>query len=144
MNPHPYPLPPTPPCVYIAGRRCGKTTKVIEWVEQGKRTPVYPFWTRVIVTPTAQEADRLRELLFTRAEARGAPTGLLTEGLLYNQVYAAEEWRRAHIPRDWIGEIAIDNAEWLLQTMFRQPPSLITMTGTVVEDSQTTPKGDKQ
>lgn len=129
--------------VYVRGRRWGKTTKTIEWVEQGKRVPHYPFWDRVIVTPTREEAIRLRDMLSKRALERGDAD---PQGLQYNRVYYAEEWQRAYVGRDWQGEIALDNAEWLFTQMFRQTPSLVTMTGRLLPDSvpATLPEWNKE
>lgn len=116
--------------VIVAGRRNGKTTKALEWLELGERVPQYPFWSRVLVTATQEQATLYRNLILKRAEGQDS----VDERLLYNKVYAAEEWRRAHIDYAWKGEIAIDNVEQLLQQMLRCSPSLITMTGQLLND----------
>jgi hypothetical protein len=87
--------------IYTAGRQQGKTTYLIDWVREGIKTDSYPFWDRVILTYSIQEADRLRRKY----------------KLDYNQVYSTIEWTRSHIGPKPV-KLAIDNADILLSEMF--------------------------
>src|SRR5262245_2985468 len=101
--------------VITGGRRCGKTTKSLEWVEQGSRTDSYPFWSRVLVVVNAQEADRLRAELRRRYRSR-RQFDIATDSV-YNMVYCVEEWRRATFGREPV-EIRVENADLVLYDMF--------------------------
>ncbi len=43
-----------------AGRRFGKTVRMVAWVKQGERLPVFPFWTRVMLIAAGGENYRKR------------------------------------------------------------------------------------
>jgi hypothetical protein len=100
----------------ISGRRCGKTTKCLEWVMGAERTDSYPFWDRVILCFTSQEADRLRGELRRRARSLRWSDQLVS--LVYNMVYSCEEWKRAQVGRHPV-KVWIDNADLYLQQQFR-------------------------
>ncbi len=121
--------------VFVGGRRGGKTTKCLEWLEQAKRVPQYPFWDRILLTPSLDEAQRLRVMLRRREEERNGPEA--GSGLYYNLVYSFEEWRTARLGLGWQGEVAVDNAEWIIEREIGQRVSLMTMTGTLVTDGHT-------
>ena len=115
----------------IGGRRYGKTIKALEWVEVGQRTSSYPFWDRVLLCTTSQEADRLRDDLLERAAARGEDN---TWGLFYNRVYSVEEWARARVGREPV-QLWLDNADLFLQMYLgRGGSSLKGVTWTTRED----------
>lgn len=120
------------PYVVVTGRRCGKTTKCLEWLAGAKRVPHYPFWDRILLTFSPEEAQRIRVKLRTDAEEANLPDA----ALYYNLVYSFEEWRTAHLGSQWSGEVAVDNAEFIISQYFRQRQRLaiITITGTLVED----------
>lgn len=77
--------------VLIAGRRNGKTTAALDWLREAKRVSSYPFWDRVLLTMSLDEAQRLRIMLRKEAEEANIPDA----GLYYNLVYSFEEWRNA-------------------------------------------------
>ena len=86
------------------GRAEGKTTDLVRWVKEGKDTKSYPFWSRVILVHSLQEAQRMRK--------KGNEYGLD-----YTQVYSYQEWANAYkglLPV----EVGIDNADILLQSLF--------------------------
>lgn len=100
--------------IIVRPRRAGKTHELLEWVKQGERTDSYPGWSRIILTHTLDEAQRLR----TR------------EDMYYHQVFSIGEWQSARIGR-WVPEIAIDNADIVLADLLGRPVDLITMTGEI-------------
>jgi hypothetical protein len=98
--------------VFARGRQAGKTHELVEWVKEGVETDSYPGWSRVLLTHSIEEAQRLR----TRYS------------LSYNQVYAASEWKKARLGRKPV-EVALDNADLVLMSYLGQMPSHITVTG---------------
>ena len=98
--------------VLVMGRGAGKTHTLIEWVKQGVETKSYPGWSRVILTHSLDEAERLR---------RG-------HGLDYRQVFEVGEWVRARLGRKPV-EVAVDNADLVLSALLRQRPEVIALTG---------------
>lgn len=110
--------------VIVAGRRQGKTTQLLEWLKEAKRTDSYPFWDRVLLVHTTREAQRLRIDLRTEAEEKG----IEDSGLYYNLVYSYEEWKGAYLgvcPVD----IAVDNLDFLISHHFGQTPKLVSIHG---------------
>lgn len=93
-------------------RQGGKTTEVVEWIQQGARTDSYPGWSRVLLTHTVHDADRVRRDF----------------GLDYHQVFSIEEWRTARLGRLPV-EVAMDNADIVLANLIGQWPVMLTMTG---------------
>jgi hypothetical protein len=91
------------------GRRLGKTTRLIEWVERGKPTQMWPGWSRIILTPTMEEADTIRRTL--RARGGKADT--------YRWVFSWGEWQRAQISaaQSLDLEVGIDNLDILLNNL---------------------------
>lgn len=99
--------------IIIGGRRCGKTTKCLEWVDEAERVQGYPFWNRILLTVSQREADRLRQALRRRARARGERD---SAGLIYNKVYCVEEWQRTRVGAEEV-KVMIDNADLVLQDL---------------------------
>lgn len=98
--------------IIVRPRQGGKTRELIRWVKEGKPTGSYPFWSRIILCHTFDEAQRLR-----------------TEGSLeYRQVFSVREWRQSHIGPDPM-EIAVDNVDLVLMDYLGMMPSHITLNG---------------
>lgn len=98
--------------VIVRGRQAGKTYDLVQWVKQGDETNSYPGWSRVILTHSIAEAERIRDLY----------------DLDYRQVFSAEEWRTARLGLKPV-EVAVDNAELILASYLRNYPTQIAMTG---------------
>lgn len=116
--------------VFVARRRHGKTTKCLQWLKQARRVDAYPFWDRVLLVPDIRQAQHLRIQLRQEAEALDE----IDSGLYYNLVYSIREWENAHISMGWRGQVAIDDAEWILQQLVQGRVSFITMTGQLLHD----------
>jgi hypothetical protein len=100
--------------VLVRPRQAGKTHALVQWVKEGEATNSYPFWSRIILTPSIEQAMRLREEY---------------EDLDYNQVFAWIEWstmRRGSLPV----EVAVDNLDMIVAEHLRQAPAVVTWTGT--------------
>ena len=102
--------------VVVRPRRAGKTNELIEWVKQGEKRRAYPFWTRIILTYSMQEAERLRK----------TPAF----GLDYHQVFSAKEWRNRYRGTKPL-EVGVDNADILLRMFVDENITRVTMTGEV-------------
>lgn len=102
--------------VIVNGRQAGKTYSLVQWVKDGEETDSYPGWSRVILSHTLAEADRLRRLY----------------ELDYRQVFSVEEWRSARLGPKRV-DIAVDNADLVLATYLQQMPSALSITGRVDE-----------
>lgn len=100
--------------VIVNGRQAGKTYALVQWVKDGERTDSYPGWSRVILTHTIADADRLRK----------------DYDLDYRQVFGVEEWRKARIGRLPVA-VAVDNADLVLASYLGQMPSTVSITGRV-------------
>jgi hypothetical protein len=100
----------------VGPRASGKTTKLIEWVKEGVRTDSYPGWSRIILTHTMKEAQRLR----TYKEY----------GLDYRQVFFVEEWRGARQGSSPV-EVGFDNIDYIIRDIVGpfNTAGLITATG---------------
>lgn len=110
--------------VIVAGRRKGKTTHLLAWLKEAKRTNSYPFWDRVLLVHSIRRAQDLRIDLRREAEAAGVEDS----GVYYNLVYSFEEWKKArlgHAPVD----IAVDDLDFLVSDYFRQTPRLVSIHG---------------
>lgn len=101
--------------VVVRGRRGGKTHRMVQWVLEGVKTGSYPFWNRVLVVSTINEADYLR---------RTWPE------LDYRQVFSWDEWRKARLGALPV-EVAVDNADQVLAGVLGQSVSAISVTGSV-------------
>lgn len=110
--------------VVVAGRRMGKTTQLLEWLKEAKRTDSYPFWDRVLLVHDVRKAQDLRIRLRTEAEQKG----VADSGVYYNLVYSYEEWKRARLGRSPV-DIAVDDIDFLLGSYFGQTPNLVSIHG---------------
>lgn len=100
--------------VIVNGRQAGKTYALMKWVKEGEKTDSYPGWSRVLLTHSLAEAQRLRTLY----------------DLDYRQVFSISEWKTARLGRKPV-DVAVDNADMILAHMIGQYPSRVTMTGTL-------------
>lgn len=111
--------------VFLTGRRGGKTTKAIAWVAEGERTKGYPGWTRVLVTATYLERERLRKEHW----------GTLED--VDHRVYDLDTWCRAFgLARST--EVCLDDFGLLHAPLYAIIPGTVThvtMTGEPWEDS---------
>lgn len=105
----------------IGGRRSGKTTKLLKWLEGAQRRPYYPFWDRVLLAHTTDRAQHLRIALRREAELKG----VIDSGLYYNLVYSYDEWKSIRLGGDVM--IGVDDVEFLINRYFGQTPSMIVM-----------------
>ena len=100
--------------VIVNGRQAGKTYALVQWVKEGEQTNSYPGWSRVILTHTIDEAQRLRGLY----------------ELDYRQVFSVSEWRTARLGRRPV-DVALDNADLVLASYLGQMSAKIAMTGSI-------------
>lgn len=98
--------------VMARGRQAGKTYDLMQWVKQGEQTNSYPGWSRVILTHSLEDAQRLR----TQYD------------LDYRQVFAVSEWKNIRLGNGAV-EVALDNADLVLAQMLGQMPRIISVTG---------------
>lgn len=109
--------------VALAGRREGKTTRLIEWLLGGEPIDRWPSWSRVLIV----HQDHLNYIRgeFRAADAelreRGCPGGL-GKAVLTHGDYALTRLRLADV------EVAVDNAEDLIAQQLGFLPDLISMT----------------
>jgi hypothetical protein len=89
--------------IYVGDRGDGKTHALIEWVKEGQTRASYPGWTRVLITHTLREAERLR--------GYGNPYRLD-----YRQVFSVHEWRTGRFVREGL-QIAVDNVDLVLNEL---------------------------
>lgn len=85
-------------------RGAGKTTKMIEWLRQDSA--------RLLITFSHDEENRLKSL----------------HPDLADRILDWRSYQKRYRPGYHVKEIAIDNADIILQEMFDAPISLITMT----------------
>jgi hypothetical protein len=102
----------------------GKTTKLIKWVKQGHEINTWPYWSRIIITHTMQNADLLRNTM--RKEH-----GMDRIGLDYHQVFFLGEWqnRGQGAQRESV-EVGLDNADLVLQEVLGDYTKLSVVTAT--------------
>lgn len=109
--------------VVLAGRREGKTTRLIEWLLGGEPIDKWPSWSRVLIA----HKDHLRYLReeFRAADAelrdRGCPGGL-GKVILTHGDYALTRLRLSDV------EVAVDNADLLIAQQIGLTPDVISMT----------------
>lgn len=101
--------------IIVRPRRAGKTYESVQWVLAGQRTDSYPGWSRVLLTGSIQEAERIRSA---------------HPELEYRQVFSWSEWQAARLGKKPV-EVGIDNADMILSTILQQQVGLITMNGVV-------------
>ena len=90
----------------ITGRQEGKTSKLLKWIEHHNN--------RYILTMSPRERDRLRTLCL---------------GHKNKQIYCYAEWKDIERGLGNDIEVAIDNADHILQALFRGRLDIVTMTG---------------
>lgn len=86
----------------VAGRREGKTTQVILWLAGAHKVEGNPGWSRILLTFSKTEADRLR----------------MDYPVFARRIFSLREW--THTAARGLGgdlEIAIDNADMILQDL---------------------------
>lgn len=98
--------------ILVDSRQTGKTDKLVEWVRQGEKIYSYPHWTRVILTSSIVEAERVRTIY----------------NLDYRQVFSVGEWRHAKLGLSPV-EIGIDNLDLVLRNLLGFVPDIATLTG---------------
>lgn len=111
----------------LAERQEGKTTRLIEWLLGGEPIDKWPAWSRVLIVPNPRQMKYVVDR-FTAADRelrdRGCPGGLqkivLTAG-----GYALTRLRLADV------EVAVDNAEELIEQQLGLRPDLVSMNGAV-------------
>lgn len=89
--------------LFISGRQEGKTTRLIDWVKQGRKTQSYPGWDRIMLVPAMADADHIR-----RANN--------PHGLDYRQVFCLAEYKAGKFGRLPV-EIGIDNVDLVLAAL---------------------------
>lgn len=111
--------------VVLGARQEGKTTRLIEWLLGGEPIDKWPSWSRVLIT----HRDALAYLRSGRFRAadnelreRGCPGGLGKVVLTVGD-YALTRLRLADV------EVAVDNAEWLIEQQLGLRPDIVSMTG---------------
>jgi hypothetical protein len=126
---------------FVAPRKTGKTTKMIDWVLEGVNTDSYPYNSRVIICTTLQEGNLLRDTILRRLGKEE-----FDRRYAYNMVFHVSDWIGARKGRDGV-EIAIDNADMMLRGMVEGTNSVLvwaTATGEVVHEDPTRTGPDVQ
>lgn len=85
--------------VVVGDRQTGKTTRLVEWVQAGERRPLYPFWSRVLLVASRDHQIQVRDDF----------------GLDGHQVFNLADWSVVHRGVHDAVEVAVDDAELLLQ-----------------------------
>jgi hypothetical protein len=99
--------------IIVRPRQTGKTFEMVKWVLAGRETHSYPGWSRVILTPTLDQADYIRKQY---------------PALEYHQVYSWREWRERFPGREFV-EVAVDNADEVLAQAIGQRAAVASFTG---------------
>jgi hypothetical protein len=109
----------------LAGRREGKTTRLVEWLLQGEQIEPWPGWSRVLVVATADRIDPIRDN-FRAADQelreKGCAGGL-GKVVLSAGSYALHRLRLSDV------EVAVDSAEDLITQQLGFRPDVVSMTG---------------
>lgn len=111
----------------LADRQEGKTTQLVDWLTHGEPIEAWPSWSRVLIVPgPGQMEDVVRR--FTAADQtlrdKGCKGGLGKVVLTVGS-YALTRLRLADV------EVAVDNADLLIEQAIGLRPDLISMTGSV-------------
>ena len=113
----------------IAERQEGKTTQLIEWLLGGQLIDMWPSWSRVLIVPSSQQMKYLVHQ-FDAADQelrdKGCPGGLQKVVLTVGS-YALTRLRLADV------EVAVDNAEELIEQQLGLRPDVVSMTGTLLD-----------
>jgi hypothetical protein len=94
-------------------RQAGKTHEAVQWVLAGEQTDSYPNWSRVLLCHSIEESIRIRSSF---------------PELDYRQVFSYEEWRKARLGNKPV-EVAVDNADILIERVVGQRASVVTISG---------------
>jgi hypothetical protein len=87
----------------------GKTQELVNWVKEGVQTDSYPGWSRILIVPNREQATFIYSTYKKELED------------IHHRVYFLEEWQRAHLGGEKV-EIALDNADMVLQRLFGTNP----------------------
>lgn len=111
----------------LADRQEGKTTQLVDWLVHGEPIDVWPSWSRVLIVPEARQLEDLvsrfrvaDQTLRDKGCAGGLGKVVLTVGS-----YTLTRLRLADV------EVAVDNADHLIEQALGLRPDLISMTGSV-------------
>lgn len=111
----------------LAERAEGKTTQLIDWLLGGEAIDKWPSWSRVLIVPHVRQMENVVDR-FTVADQelrdRGCPGGL-QKIVLSAGGYALTRLRLADV------EVAVDNAEDLIEQQLGLRPDMVSMTGSV-------------
>lgn len=105
----------------------GKTTQLIDWLIDGDPIDSWPSWSRVLIVPDGEQrrniVSRFQVANLTLRD-KGC-TGGLGKIVLTVGDYALTRLRLADV------EVAVDNADHLVEQMIGLRPDLVSMTGSV-------------
>jgi hypothetical protein len=111
----------------LAERQEGKTTQLIDWLLDGETIDKWPSWSRVLIVPNPRQMEDIVSR-FRAADQelrdKGCPGGL-GKVILTAGGYALTRLRLADV------EVAVDNAEMLIEQQLGLRPDLVSMTGSV-------------
>ena len=104
---------------FAALRAAGKTWQAMAWVSHGERVRGYPGWSRVLVVPTIEQVQYLKDIGYWRR---------LED--FDHRVYSLREWAEARgVNSDT--EVCIDNLDLLLPSgLPRLPGRIVAVTMT--------------
>lgn len=111
----------------LAERQGGKTTQLIEWLLNGEPINAWPSWSRVLIMPEKQQVtDLVRRFQVADQTLRdkGCIGGLAKVALAVGD-YALTRLRLADV------EVAVDNADHLVEQVLGLKPDMVSMTGSV-------------
>jgi hypothetical protein len=111
----------------LAERQEGKTTQLVDWLVDGDPIDKWPSWSRVLIVPEKQQLMNIVSRFQVANHAlrdKGCPGGL-QKVILTAGGYALTRLRLADV------EVAVDNAEQLIEMQLGIRPDLVSMTGSV-------------
>lgn len=111
----------------LAERQEGKTTQLIEWLVNGEPLDVWPSWSRVLIVPTPEQMSDIVhrfQVADQTLRGKGCPGGLGKVVLTVGS-YQLTRLRLADV------EVAVDNADHLIEQALGLRPDLVSMTGSV-------------
>lgn len=111
----------------IAERQEGKTTQLIEWLLGGEPIDKWPAWSRVLIVPNPRQMEYIVDRFKTadrELRDKGCPGGL-QKVVLTAGGYGLTRLRLADV------EVAVDNAEELIEQQLGLRPDIVSMTGSV-------------
>ena len=111
----------------LADRREGKTTQLVDWLTHGEPIDAWPSWSRVLIVPDGQQLDDITRRFTVAAQTlrdKGCKGGLGKVVLTVGS-YALTRLRLADV------EVAVDNADHLIEQAIGLRPDMVSMTGSV-------------